>query len=275
MAYKLKINSVKCKLYNGSNTLVVKVRILSDISPDAWETHSGDDNPDVKLYYKAEEDPEIGVDTPIMTPYKVARSMYGKYYYYWFLIEGCQMFLDYHIFASGIGEETGKTYKSHTTIERFTLSGNNNPILMVYGYNGWVDFSDCVPVPEYSVNNTNIEEEWTDGNHNLHSSVIQTRIKGSFSLYFRTKSKLNEFLACKKFNESEYGTGRIRLKVQVNNELDLDDMTTYSQADVDAAQPMMYSDLFKFDWSPNWTLPFFGTTHEYSAVQVNIEEIEE
>ena len=273
MARKLKINYVKCRVESGSNNMIVKVRVLRDISPDSWDMTES--RPDIKLYYKAEADPEIGEDTPIQAPYKTKLSSAGKYMYQWFRITGCTVGLSYHIFAAGTGEETGKTYKSAITIERFSIPTQGNPVLMVYGYNGWVDFSDCVTVPDYKVNNTNITDEWTDGNHNLHSAVTQTRIKGSFNLWFQTKSRLNQFLACLRWNEQEYGTGRLRLKVQVNNELDLDDMDNYNPSAIETAQPATYNDLFKIDWDPDWALPFFGTNNDHNAISMEIEEIED
>lgn len=270
MAKKVKINYVKSKIVSGQNTFVVRVRYKLDITPDEWVwVDTG--IPDAKLYYKAESDPEVGVDTPI-EPYKTKKGT--NYTWYYFRISGVTPGLDYHIFAGSL-TQGDKFLKSSVTVERFVLSTVGAPMLMVYAFDGWQDFTSCIPVPDYKVNMTDITEEWDDANYNTHSSVVQQRIKGSFDLRFPDKSKLNTFLACLKFNENKYGKGRVKMKVQVNNELDLDDVTVLNQTDIDNALPMMYTDFFKISWDPDWSLPFYGTSNDYSAMSVNIEEIEE
>ena len=270
MAKKVKINYVKSKVLSDVNTFVVKVRFKLDITPEEWDWASAK-VPDAELYCKAEVDPIIGVDSPI-TPYKT--TVGTNYTWCYFKVTGVTPGLDYHMFAGALSQ-TGTFFSSSTTIERFQVPGLGSPMLMLFAFDGWHDFTDCVPVPEYKVNMENIVEEWEDANYKLHSSVVQQKIKGSFSLRFPTRSKLNTFLACLKYNEYLFGKGRIRMKVQVNNEIDLDDMVTYNQTDIDNALPMMYNDFFKMSWDPDWSLPFYGTSHDYSAISVNIEEIEE
>lgn len=261
MARKLKINYVKS---SSATSFLAKMRIKVDISPDSWSSDS------FAFWYRVGDDP---TDSNHLTaiPFKSQTSANGKWIWKWARITGLTTGLKYHIIATGVGD-SGTRYKSSVTIETPTASGADNAVLCITNSDGeWEDFSDCIPVPDYKVNNTAISEEWTDANRNVHSNVVQTRIEGTFDLKFPNRTRLNKFLACVKYNEDTYGKGRVRLKVQVNNELDLDDTTT----PIASAVPMTYIDFFKMEWDPDWALPFFGTTHDYSPISVKISEIEE
>lgn len=271
MGKKVKLNYVKSEVIDGVNTFVVKVHYRLDITPDEWVWSNTLKVPDAKLYCKAEADPIVGTDTPI-SPYKY--KIGTNYTWCWFKVTNVSPGIDYHIFGGAFTQD-GDFLKSSMSVEKFKSAEVGAPLLMVYAFDGWQDFSDCIPVPDYKVNMTDITEEWDDANYNTHSSVVQQRIKGSFDLRFPNKQRLNTFLACLKYNEGKYGKGRVKLKVQVNNELDLDDVTTMNQTAINNALPMMYMDFFKIEWDPDWALPFYGTNNDYSAISVNISEIEE
>lgn len=263
MAKKLRINYVKTV---NPTTLLAKMRVKHDISPDNWadESISG-----FEFWYRVGEDPTDAVHS-VASCYKRKVSASNQWIWYWARIENLTPGIKYHILATGLGA-SGTRYKSSVTIESPSESGGDNVMFAISNQNGeWEDFTDCITVPDYKVNNTDITEEWTDANHNTHSNVIQNRIEGSLSLYFTSPNRYYRFLACLQYNEDVYGKGHARLKVQVNNELDVED---YS--DVSSAKPMMYIDFFKLNFDPEWQVPFYGTSQQYSGMNMNIEEIEE
>lgn len=263
MAKKLRINYVKTV---NPTTLLAKMRVKHDISPDNWEDESISG---FEFWYRVGEDPTDAVHS-VASCYKRKVSASNQWMWYWARIENLIPGVKYHILATGLGT-SGTRYKSSVTIESPSESGGDNVMFAISNQNGeWEDFTDCITVPDYKVNNTDITEEWKDANHNTHSNVVQNRIEGSLSLYFTSPNRYYRFLACLQYNEDVYGKGRARLKVQVNNELDVED---YS--DVSSAKPMMYIDFFKLNFDPEWQVPFYGTSQQYSGMNMNIEEIEE
>ena len=215
MAKKLKINYVK---QSGSGTLLAKMRVKVDISPDRWDDLING----MKFWYRVDEDPTDETHVEVSC-FKWKKSSDGKWIWYWARIGGLTPLYKYHIIATALGE-SGVRYKSSVTIAIPSETGGDNVIFAISNkYGEWEDFTDCIPVPDYKVNNTEIVEEWEDGNYDLHSNVVQTRIKGTLTLKFRDRLRMNKFLECLAYNENRYGKGRVRLKVQVNNELDFDD----------------------------------------------------
>lgn len=269
MAKKLKINYVKSV---NSTTLVAKMRVKVDISPDAWEDLSASA---MEFWYSVGEDPSESNTHAEISCYKRKESSSGKWMWYWGKLENLTTGLKYHILATGVGE-SGTRYKSTVTIASPVDPEAGRSMFSIVNKDGeWEDFTDCIPIPDYKINNTDVREEWEDGNYDLHSSVVQTRIKGSLTLRFPNRYRLNKFLECIQYNEDTYGKGRIRLRVQVNNELDLDGDGTQTVIPLDIIHPMIYEDFFKIEWEPDWTLPFYGTSNTYSGASMTIEEIEE
>ena len=268
MARKLKINYVKSV---NATTLKAKMRVKFDISPDMWYDLSvlG-----MKFWYRVGADPtdENHIEASC---YKYKDSESGKWLWYWAKITNLTAGLKYHIIATGLGA-SGTRYKSAVTIASPSESGGENAMFAISNSDGeWENFTDCIPIPDYKVNNEDITEEWEDGNYDLHSNVVQTRIRGTLTLRFPNRLRLNKFLECLKYNEELYGRGRVRLRVQVNNELDLDDLDDPSPAPLAELHPMVYEDFFKIKWDPDWTLPYYGTSNDYSGSSMEIEEIEE
>ena len=263
MARKLKINYVKTV---NATTLLAKMRVKKDISPDMWYDESilG-----FEFWYRVGEDPTDAIHS-VASCYKYKDSANLQWMWYWARIENLVPGLKYHILATGRGASLTR-YKSSVTIESPSESGGDRVMFAISNPNGeWEDFTDCITVPDYKVNNTDITEEWTDANYNVHSNVIHNRIKGSLSLFFRSRERYFRFLACLQYNEEMYGKGRARLKVQVNNELDIEDYSSLSNV-----KPMTYIDFFKLEFDPEWQVPFYGTAQQYSGMNINIEEIEE
>lgn len=268
MAKKIKINYVKTV---NATTLLAKMRVKFDISPDMWYdlTVSG-----MKFWYRVGADPTDENHTEVSC-YKYKDSESGKWLWYWGKLTGLTAGLKYHILATGLGA-SGTRYKSAVTIASPSESGGDNVMFAISNKDGeWENFTDCIPIPDYKVNNTDVIEEWEDGNYDLHSNTVQTRIKGTLTLRFPNRYRLNKFLECLQYNHDTYGRGRARLKVQVNNELDFDDPDEQNPTPLIDRRPLRYEDFFKIEWDPDWTLPFYGTPNDYSGASMTIEEIEE
>lgn len=249
----------------SSTSLRVKVRVKNDISPDIWQDNLPIIPTDtLKLWYRVGDDPTDSTHTEV-TAYKTTLYDNNKYKRMYYLITGLTAGVKYHFKATGLGVSSTRYYS--TVVVGSPAITNENALFCVENENfEWEDFSDCIPVPDYKVNSTNITEEWEDANYNTHSSVVQTRIKGNVNLFFRDITRYNRFLICLKHCESLYGKGHIRLKVQINNELDDESETPI---------PNMEIGMFKIEWDPNWGRPFYGTSKDPGTISFNIEEIEE
>lgn len=61
-----------------------------------------------------------------------------------------------------------------------------------------IDFSDFVQESSYKVNETDVFEEWTDGNHIKHRVNYRQKIKGEFQLVFIKAEDFEAFMTAKK-----------------------------------------------------------------------------
>lgn len=266
MAAKLRINYAKS---TSSTSLLVKVRIKNDITPDRWVDFVpivGFES--LVVWYRAAEDPTTESHTQV-SAYKTKTSESGKWTWKYYKLTGLSAGIKYHIEATGLGV-SGVQYYSKVTIESPSVANDGTMFCIENENYEWEDFTNCIPVPDYRVNVQNITEEWEDANYNNHSSVVQTKVKGTLSLRFPDRTRLNRFLKCIDHNDEQYGKGHVRCKVQVNNEMDFEAYETVAQA-----LPNIYIEFFKMEWDPDWSLPFYGTSKDYSAVSINIEEIED
>lgn len=270
MAKKIKVNKVTLL---SPTSLRLRMYVTNNILPYRWVDFIASGQQTLEFWYRAGEDPTESSHTAVV-PDSSDVIKDGKYTRMYGTASNLTPGVKYHIVGTGLGTVPGtaniQRFYSAVTIATPTSPGVGQPLFQIYSPNGWEDFTDCIPVPEYKVNNTDISEEWEDANYNTHSGVVQTRIKGSVSLKFRTRARLNAFLNCLQYNEQEFGRGRARLIVQVNNELDLEGVL-----DISSAQPNTYEDFFKIEWEPDWSLPFYGSSNDYNAITVNISEIEE
>ena len=269
MAAKLRINYVKS---TSSTSLLVKVRVKNDISPYRWLDFLPTPIETLAVWYRVNDDPTEESHVEV-TPYKTKKSESGNWTWQYYKLTGLSAGMKYHIVATGVGvnlQQVTYRYFSKVTVDSPTLEPDGSMFCIENENYEWEDFTSCITVPDYKVNNTDITEEWEDANYNVHSSVVQTKVKGSVNLKFIDRLKLNRFLKCLNHNEETYGKGHIRLKLQVNNELDFE-----AAEDIGSAMPTVYIEFFKIGWEPDWALPFYGTSHEYSSINFSVEEIED
>lgn len=183
-----------------------------------------------------------------------------------------------------IGTESSViTISIPTVYDDFTVGTLQKFILKVGEATGnsWVDFTDCLVAPNYKVNRLPVSEEWEDANWVKHYVSPRKRIQGTFEMLFTTKERYYYFLDLLRKNE-EYedtitmpggdtfkrkrGPGIVKLKLQVNNELD-----DFSSDDYQNKVPKVYIGYFKIVYEPTWFIPFIGIK-EYDALEVEIEE---
>lgn len=168
-------------------------------------------------------------------------------------------------------------------VDDFTISATNKVKYMfrVGKADGhWRDFTDCLVAPNYKINNIPVTEEWEDANWTKHFVSPRKKIQGTLQMIFTTKERYYEFLDLLQKNEehedtvvvsgreikTKRGPGIVKLKLQVNNELD-----TFSDTDYAERTPMQYIGLFNIKWEPIWFVPFIGTK-EYDAIEIELEE---
>lgn len=60
---------------------------------------------------------------------------------------------------------------------------------------GGTDYTNNIINGTYDVNNNDVEEIWTDGNHVEHPEIVRTRLEGKFTLRFRTLASYEAFVA--------------------------------------------------------------------------------
>ena len=66
---------------------------------------------------------------------------------------------------------------------------------MVFFKIGSTDLTAFADIQNYSVNQDDVWQEWTDGNWNGHRDIVRTRISGTVKLGFRTAASWEAFLA--------------------------------------------------------------------------------
>lgn len=141
-----------------------------------------------------------------------------------------------------------------------------------YEQNSWVDFTDCIVAPTYDVNYEDVNEDWEDANYVTHRIVPRSKVTGSLELQFDSKYRFNQLLKLIKKNRQVNGLGYIRLKLQINNDLDLDSGTGVGD-DLETKRCISYEGSFfmKFENNP-WNLPFFGHYDKYEPLRVELTE---
>ena len=60
---------------------------------------------------------------------------------------------------------------------------------------GETDLTEYIDIQNYEVNKVPVYEEWVDGNHITHRSLIRKKITGSFKVGFRKSDDVAAFLA--------------------------------------------------------------------------------
>ena len=138
----------------------------------------------------------------------------------------------------------------------------------------WVDFTKYIVAPTYDINYVDVEETWEDANYVTHLIVPRTKIQGSLELYFSSRLEYNNFLNLIKRNRTVNGKGYIRLRVQVNNELDeINEFQNYSDLELEAQRCIQHEgDFFmKFENNP-WAEPYYGHYDKYEPIRIEITE---
>lgn len=77
------------------------------------------------------------------------------------------------------------------------------------------DISEHILADSYNVNEENRYEQWEDANGVLHRILLRSRVKGSFSMKFKTETAYNTFVEL--LNTSKRVDGSIMCSVYVNN----------------------------------------------------------
>lgn len=115
------------------------------------------------------------------------------------------------------------------------------------------DYTQCIKMPTYKVNEIDVYNEWTDANGTNHRDVYRTSIEGSFTLWFDDIELYEQFLNDISENVSKTTEGFNILSVYVNNKNKL-------------ARGYFYLDI----QIPN-VVPYFGSkTHD--GFEVTIKE---
>lgn len=138
----------------------------------------------------------------------------------------------------------------------------------------WVDFTDCVVVPSYDVNYEDVNEDWEDANYVTHRIVPRTKITGSMEFKFLTKRRYNEFLKLIKINRQVNGDGYTQMKLQVNNDLDLDSGDPNVLDNLDTKKTIMYEGKFfiKMENNPHIPDTLYGHFDKYETVRLEVTE---
>lgn len=56
------------------------------------------------------------------------------------------------------------------------------------------DFTNCIVVDSYQVNETDVTLDYTDANGEVHKQFVRTKVEGTFDMYFRNTSLQDDFL---------------------------------------------------------------------------------
>ena len=136
----------------------------------------------------------------------------------------------------------------------------------------WEDFTDCIVVPSYDVNYEDINEDWEDADYVTHRIVPRSKITGDMELLFPDKTRYNKFLQLIKMNREVNGSGYIMLRVQVNNDIDLEELMNTSQ-DLSTKKCVNYIGNFflKFENNP-WVIPVINQYSKYDPLRIEIQE---
>lgn len=137
----------------------------------------------------------------------------------------------------------------------------------------FIDFTNCITLPSYEVNREDVTETWDDANYDQHVIVPTRKIKGKFSMLFPSMERYNEFMdliyQAKMLNDWSPGAC-VRLRVQVNNELDYNNSVNIAKA-IPVHEIGNFT--IKIDNNP-WVKPVFGHFDRYSPLNVTIEQVD-
>lgn len=117
------------------------------------------------------------------------------------------------------------------------------------------DFTQYIEVPSYRVNETEIADEWVDGNRVTHRHIVRTQVKGTFVLKFTTIQAFNHFFDVVNTNKIQLGdySGAVIATAYMVNRNDV------------------HSGYFFISSDPQDTLPIIGQTG-WEGFEVTIME---
>lgn len=102
---------------------------------------------------------------------------------------------------------------------------------------GEIDFTKCIKASTYKVNSKDVYNEWTDGNYKVHRDVVRSKVEGTFSLYFQTVEKEQEFFDT--LNSLTGTGGHTPVSVYVNNHHEIRDIEVFIEIDPTNEKPFM------------------------------------
>lgn len=117
------------------------------------------------------------------------------------------------------------------------------------------DFTRFIEVPSYRVNETEVADEWVDGNRVTHRHIVRTQVKGTFVLKFTTIEDFNNFFSVVEENKirvGDYSGAVIATAYMVNRNA-------------------THSGYFFIEADPQDTLPIIGRTG-WEGFEVTITE---
>lgn len=138
----------------------------------------------------------------------------------------------------------------------------------------WVDFTRFITLPSYNVNYEDVEEDWEDADYVTHRIVPRSKITGSLELLFTDKYDYNNFIRLIRQNRVVNGAGYIRLRLQVNDNLDnFSEFTNYSEDQLRKKKALLRDGSFFLKMEDNpWTAPVYGHFDQYEPIRIEITE---
>lgn len=188
--------------------------------------------------------------------------------------------------SNGDSYKTYKNPKNPTSI-RTRLYAENQSLFLIEKYSDpyiddgethyiteWVDFTKNITFGSYNINYEDVEEDWEDADYVTHRIVPRSKVTGSLNLLFTDRYDYNNFIRLIRQNRVVNGNGYVRLRLQINDDLDdFEEFVDYTEDQLRRKKALIYDGSFflKFEENP-WAVPMFGHYDQYEPIRVEITE---